>query len=105
MKPNCWEYKLCGREPGGDKAVDLGACSAAANIACDGINSGKNAGRICWSIAGTLSGAPVECCFAENQLTCLDCDFYQKVEDEEGTAFHPLRLGREAASREEGGNA
>ncbi|MEW6355673.1 MAG: GAF domain-containing sensor histidine kinase [Planctomycetota bacterium] len=96
MKKNCWEYKGCGRGPGGGKS-----CSAGSTTACDGINSGRNAGRICWSIAGTLSGAPSDCRFAQGQITCLDCDFYQLVAQEEGGAFQHVLLGREAASREE----
>ena len=101
MKANCWEYKHCGREEGGANASERGPCRASTHAACDGINTGANAGRICWSIAGTLSGGTAECCFAEEQLTCLDCDFYQKVEEEEGGAFHHLLLGRETVSPEE----
>ena len=26
MKLNCWEYKKCGRQPGGDRAKEMGIC-------------------------------------------------------------------------------
>ncbi len=29
MKTNCWEVKNCGRQPGGAKVGELGACPAA----------------------------------------------------------------------------
>ncbi len=53
-KLNCWEYMKCGREPGGEKADELGICPAAADSSFDGLNRGKNAGRICWAVAGTF---------------------------------------------------
>ena len=53
-RQNCWEYMKCGRQPGGDKVVDLGVCPAAEDNSYDGLNRGKNAGRFCWAGAGTF---------------------------------------------------
>ncbi len=83
---NCWEFMKCGREPGGAQIAHLGVCPAAADISFDGIHLGKNAGRICWAVAGTFCGGKVQGSFAEKRASCISCDFFQKVQGEEGTA-------------------
>ncbi len=60
MKLNCWQVKKCGREPGGAEEAQLGTCPATAETAVNGINNGKNGGRSCWAIAGTLCGVYTE---------------------------------------------
>ncbi len=45
-KLNCWEYKKCGRQPGGSKVAELGVCPAASEIRTNGINDGKNGGEL-----------------------------------------------------------
>lgn len=86
-KQNCWEAKKCGREPGGSKAAELGVCPAATEKTLDGINSGKNAGRACWVLAGTLCGGQVQGTFAAKLSNCMKCEFYQRVADEEGANY------------------
>jgi hypothetical protein len=83
-RQNCWEYKKCGRNPGGDKANDLGVCPATTDISSDSLNGGKNGGRICWAVAGTFCGDKVQGTFAEKGPSCMSCDFYKKVKEEEG---------------------
>jgi serine/threonine protein kinase len=85
-KLNCWEYKECGREPGGIKADELGVCPAASDHSFDGINTGKCAGRFCWAVAGTFCGGSIQGTFAEKRDSCLSCDFFKRVQAEEGTA-------------------
>ena len=58
-KLNCWEFKQCGRQKGGENAGDLGVCPAATEEAADGLNCGKKGGRACWALAGTLCGGVV----------------------------------------------
>lgn len=84
---NCWEYKQCGREPGGNKVKDLGICPAATEQKLHGINGGTNGGRSCWVIKETLCGNQVQGGFAEKLSKCLGCDFYSTVRDEEGSDF------------------
>ncbi len=84
MKQNCWEFKRCGRELGGAKSAELGVCPAATEVRLAGTNSGKNGGRACWAIAGTLCGGKVQGAFATKLTNCLACDFYQAVGKEEG---------------------
>ena len=91
MKQNCWEFKRCGREPGGAKASELGICPAATESCLNGTNSGKNGGRACWAIAGTLCGAKVQGEYATKLATCLACDFYQVVGSEEGPNHESAR--------------
>ncbi len=82
---NCWEYKGCGREPGGQNAATLGVCPAAMDKSYDGINSGKCAGRFCWAVAGTLCEGGCQGTYADKQASCLECDFFKIVRAEEGT--------------------
>lgn len=83
-KLNCWQYMKCGREPGGLKAKELGVCPAAADTKTDGLNGGKNGGRVCWALAGTLCGEKVQGTFAAKYDSCLNCRFYNLVNIEEG---------------------
>ena len=76
----------CGRQPGGDKADELGGCPAADDRSYDGINCGQNADRFCWAVAGTFCGGKVQGTFADKRESCLSCGFFNKVRAEEGTA-------------------
>lgn len=87
MKLNCWEFKKCGREPGGSKAGEFGVCPAAIEERTEGINSGKNGGRACWAISGTLCGGKVQGTHAMKEGNCLNCEFYQIVQKEERPDF------------------
>ena len=90
MKMNCWEWKKCGRQPGGAKIRDLGVCPASTATAHDGKNNGKNAGRYCWKVAGTLCNGKVQGIYASRLKNCIiACEFYQKVKEEEGDNFIP----------------
>ena len=97
---NCWEFKKCGREQGGERASELGICPASDDAAFDGLNRGKNGGRICWAVAGTFCGGKVQGTFAKKQYSCITCDFFQHVRGEEGKSeFQYLRPGQEYKSR------
>ena len=87
---NCWEYMRCGREPGGRNAAKLGVCPAALAAGHDGLNSGRNGGRICWAIAGTLCGGRVRSDYACKRISCMSCKFFKKVKSEEGVARFTL---------------
>jgi len=87
QRQNCWEFQKCGREPGGSKADELGLCPAAVASALDQTNHGKNAGRICWAVTGTLCKGTVQGTFARKFKNCLICPFYEKVQEQEARAF------------------
>ena len=84
-KQNCWEFKECGREPGGAKVGELGVCRAATETQVDGLNGGKNAGRVCWAVTGTLCEGKVQGSFARKISSCKLCDFYRLVHMEEAS--------------------
>jgi len=83
-KLNCWEFKHCGREPGGAKTAEFGVCPAATEVRVDGVNDGANGGRCCWVIVGTLCGGQVQGSFASKVSSCLKCDFNNLVVKEQG---------------------
>jgi tRNA A-37 threonylcarbamoyl transferase component Bud32 len=91
-KLNCWEVMKCGREQGGKDADEYGVCPAAADRSWDGINSGKCGGRICWAVAGTFCGGCTQGSYVDKRTSCLNCDFYQMVQDEEGMANRPTKF-------------
>ncbi len=87
MKQNCWEIKNCGRQPGGPKVAELGVCIAATEAKLNGIHGGKNGGRACWAVAGTLCGGQVQGSFADKAKNCMNCEFYRIVRTEEANDF------------------
>ena len=89
---NCWEFKKCERQPGGKKVEDLGVCPAAVDSSFNGINKGTNAGRICWAVAGTCCGGKVQGTFAEKRKSCITCDFYQHVQEQEESSIENQKL-------------
>lgn len=94
-RQNCWEVNKCGRELGGFDADRLGVCPASTDSSSDGLNKGLNGGRICWAIAGTFCNDRVQGTFAEKESTCMSCDFYKRVKEEEGTVgFVLLKPGQ-----------
>jgi hypothetical protein len=94
-KLNCWEYKKCGREPGGKVAEHMGVCPAATEKKFRGVHDGSESGRACWLVAGTLCGGKPQGTFAQKIETCEMCDFFRKVKSEEKDSFmstNPLAL-------------
>ena len=89
-KLNCWEFKKCGREPGGAKVNELGICPATTYSLANGINRGKNGGRICWAIAGTFCIEKMHGSFAHDKFTCMTCDFFKLVEEEENISKYEI---------------
>ena len=86
-KLNCWEFKRCGRQPQGEKTGDLGVCPAATDDRLDGEHDGVNAGRACWIVAGTFCNGVVQGSFAQKMDNCIECEFYKKVKEDEGSNF------------------
>ena len=82
-KINCWEYIRCERQPGGKLHNTDGGCPAAIDGMKDGINSGNNGGRSCWTIAGTFCFGEVQGSYAKKIPGCMDCGFFWLVVDEE----------------------
>jgi hypothetical protein len=90
MSQNCWEFKKCGREQGGARARELGVCPAFSDQKTNGANGGRNGGRMCWAVTGTLCGGKVQGTFALKLSTCMECEFYHNVRREQGKAQFQL---------------
>ena len=93
-KQNCWELKKCGRETGGEKTAEFGVCPAVSDSSSDGLNSGKNAGRICWAVAGTFCGGKVQGNYAKKSVSCMSCEVFKQVKAEEGDTFNLMKTGQ-----------
>ncbi|MBN9658990.1 MAG: hypothetical protein J0H49_12475 [Acidobacteria bacterium] len=91
MNQNCWEAKKCGRQPGGSRCSDLGVCPAAVDSKAHGLNGGRNGGRVCWALTGTLCGGTVQGTFAQKLSNCMQCDFYHQVQVEQGRGFESFK--------------
>ncbi len=71
--------------------MDLGVCPAAIDSKANGLNGGRNGGRICWALTGTLCGGTVQGTFAQKLSNCMQCDFYHQVQTEQGRAFESFK--------------
>jgi hypothetical protein len=91
-KMNCWEFKKCGRQPGGEQAVAEGVCPAAVAEAFDGFHGGHNAGRACWAVAGTFCGNKPSGTFAKKVKGCTNCDFHEHIIREEADKYQSAAL-------------
>ncbi len=76
---NCWEFKRCGREPGGENVILYGVCPAATDERADGIHNGKNGGRCCWVMASKNRLKGTFGCCSGGLDECRECDFYKMV--------------------------
>ena len=90
MKKNCWEFMKCEWQPEGPKIDEIGVCPAVVDSSFTGLHGGKNAGRVCWMIAGAFCGGRVQGEYAKKYKNCIKCEFYRLVVKEEGLAFKML---------------
>ena len=79
----------CGRALGGTNASIYGLCPLTTALTEDVFKSGKNGGRICWAVAGSLCSV-TQGKFAWEIPSCLECDFYMKVVNEEILRKHKV---------------
>jgi hypothetical protein len=79
----------CGRQLGGKKTKELGVCPAAMEKETDGIYGGKNGGRCCYIIEGTLCEGKIQGKFEEKVHDCMQCVFFKFVCNEERRNFDP----------------
>jgi len=85
---NCWQFKKCGREPGGNNVLKTGICPVAIEIGADGVHNGKNGGRCCWVITNSAFEGDTPHGLCLNRIQgCRECDFYLFVEKSEKLLF------------------
>lgn len=87
-KLNCWEFMECGRQLGGSKVRYLGVCPVSREMKLNNVHGGRNAGRACWVVAGSLCGGARQGSFTDKFISCEKCTFYQQVKKEEGASFN-----------------
>ncbi|MBI5631947.1 MAG: hypothetical protein HZA15_00475 [Nitrospirae bacterium] len=80
---NCWEFFGC---------KDIGTCPVPNEKKLHGTHSGKNAGRSCWIIAGTMCGGSKQGSHIDKEHGCLRCNFYESVKKEEFSKPHGFKL-------------
>ena len=105
MKLNCWEFRKCGRQPGGQHIDDLGPCPVATYGALNGIHGGKNAGRACWVVSGSLCGGKLQGNEDQKRAACWECAFFKEVKKEEDSSprgFSHTRLGMDRVLQRSG---
>ena len=61
---NCWEFKKCGREQGGEKVEEFGACPAY-----------PDHGTRCTEVTGTICDGEVQDTFVTKFAHCINCNF------------------------------
>ncbi|MBF0139553.1 MAG: hypothetical protein HQL74_04640 [Magnetococcales bacterium] len=88
---NCWEVKKCGFEKvtPGEKT-----CPAVAFDAADGFLGGKNGGRACTFIPGTLCGGDGPCSTTDKTERCQQCKFFYDLKESYGAIFTPGNFHR-----------
>ncbi len=84
---NCWEHMKCGREVGGARAEELGICPASLSGEHDGTNKGRSRGRICWAVEGVNCNGNAADGKASTLAACLECEFLNRVHNEESRHF------------------
>jgi CheY-like chemotaxis protein len=84
IKQNCWEFHGCGREPGGANVKEQGICVVTIERKLNGVHSGENAGRACWSVLGTIKNGKMQSTFSQKYRSCEKCEFYKMVRKDEG---------------------
>jgi DNA-directed RNA polymerase subunit RPC12/RpoP len=85
---NCWEFMRCGRE----RPNVMGICPAAAEARADGVNGGRNAGRVCWAVAGTFCGGKIQGTYAQKLVACTECEFRAMVRDQTVYRFRAVYI-------------
>jgi len=99
MALNCWEFKKCGREPGGANVAHLGVCPAATAEEADGFCDGKNGGRGCAFITGTFCGGTIQGTAADKEKNCAGCEFYKTLKHDHGMQQSVFRFGEYVRAR------
>lgn len=99
MPRNCWEVMKCGRENGGQMALEIGECLASSCVQANGLHQGMNAGRVCWAIAGSYCDNKATCMFAIRMNGCDNCSFYKMVRVEQSGDYKSVYLIRSIAGK------
>jgi len=85
---NCWDFKQCGFGPDGSNSGTDRTCPAALESSLDEIHGGHRGGRACWMVSHTFyCGKGDKGDHVQKYNTCMNCDFYWHVREEEEDNF------------------
>ena len=84
---NCWDFRKCGREPGGERAQEHGVCPTALFEAADGYLGGRMGGKACAFLIGTFCCNLVPGTEPGRLKDCPACDFFNHLKDRHGREF------------------
>lgn len=93
-KQNCWEFKKCGRQLGGENVKELGICPAYDFSDADGFCDGTNGGRACAYIQGTFCGGKAKGNRKDKNEECAKCKFYKMLRHAHGEDMSVSSLSR-----------
>ncbi len=84
---NCWDFHNCRFHNifGGNESSKI--CPAITETRLNGIHNGKNGGRACWVIIGTMCGGWIQKNYAQKFISCSSCSFKKMVYKEEQSFF------------------
>jgi hypothetical protein len=82
-KMNCWEFKKCGRTPYEGPIDEKKICPVSVDVRLEGIHGGKNAGRACWVVAGSMCDGKLQGSTSQKFGDCFKCSFYKALRQEE----------------------
>ena len=88
-KLNCWQFMGCLLDGGRVCRSEEGLCKCPAlqKGEFDGIHGGIKAGRACWIVSHTVCSGIRQGTYEEKYQSCLSCDFYRLVAEEEEDNF------------------
>ncbi|MEI6055883.1 MAG: hypothetical protein WCR55_07470 [Lentisphaerota bacterium] len=97
---NCWEYRKCGRELGGNHTAKKGVCPVAAFKQANGLWGGINGGRVCCRISKALDLdndesrrlSLLDKAIDKNANRCEGCNFYEILNDESIEEIIPTKF-------------
>jgi len=89
VKINCWEFMGCEVPKDGTlfNFRKSRTCPALLAKRLNGIHGGKNAGRACWVVSNTMCNGTIQGSCDQKYKTCMICDFYTAVMEEEENRF------------------
>lgn len=83
-KLNCWNFKNCGRYPGGPNSKEFGTCPVTTLEAADGFLGGRAAGRACAFVTGTFCDGSIQGTHLDKKKDCEKCSYYKALKQQFG---------------------
>jgi len=95
VKLNCWQFMGCRVQKKDGlfhKICGHYLCPVFMEKEFDGVHGGINGGRACWIVSRTTCYGTIQGTYEEKYQTCMACDFYLSVTEEENDLISPHLL-------------